>query len=31
VNEVKKIFSILTPGERTHFVAALKKIIKNNS
>jgi DNA-binding MarR family transcriptional regulator len=31
VNEMKKIFGILTPAERTHFVAVLKKIIKNNS
>jgi len=31
VNEMKKLFGILTPAERTHFVAALKKIIKNNS
>jgi len=31
VNEMRKIFGILTPAERTHFVTALKKIIKNNS
>ncbi|HUC31267.1 MAG TPA: MarR family transcriptional regulator [Candidatus Paceibacterota bacterium] len=31
VNELKKTFGILTPAERTHFVAVLKKIIKNNS
>ena len=31
VKEIKKVFSILTPAERTHFVAVLKKIIKNNS
>jgi DNA-binding MarR family transcriptional regulator len=31
VREMKKIFGVLTPAERTHFVAALKKIIKNNS
>lgn len=31
VNELKKIFGVLTPAERTHFVTALKKIIKNNS
>ena len=31
VNEMKKIFGILTPAERTHFVLVLKKIIKNNS
>lgn len=31
VNEMKKIFGILTPAERMHFVVVLKKIIKNNS
>ncbi len=31
VNELRKTFTILTPAERTHFVAVLKKIIKNNS
>jgi DNA-binding MarR family transcriptional regulator len=31
IREMKKIFGILTPAERTHFVAVLKKIIKNNS
>jgi len=31
VNEMKKTFTVLTPAERTHFVAVLKKIIKNNS
>lgn len=31
VNEIKKVFRALTPAERTHFVAVLKKIIKNNS
>lgn len=31
VSEMKKIFGILTPAERTHFVVVLKKIIKNNS
>jgi DNA-binding MarR family transcriptional regulator len=31
VSEIKKIFGILTPAERTQFVAVLKKIIKNNS
>ena len=31
VNEMKRIFGILTPTERTHFVAVIKKIIKNNS
>jgi DNA-binding MarR family transcriptional regulator len=31
VNEMKRIFGILTPAERTHFVAVLQKIIKNNS
>ena len=31
VSEMKKMFGALTPVERTHFVAALKKIIKNNS
>ena len=31
VREMKKIFGVLTPAERTHFVAVLKKIIKNNS
>ena len=31
VNELKKMFGILTPAERTQFVAVLKKIIKNNS
>jgi MarR family multiple antibiotic resistance transcriptional regulator len=30
VNEMKKTFGILTPAERTHFVAVLNKIIKNN-
>jgi DNA-binding MarR family transcriptional regulator len=30
VNEIKKVFGSLTPAERTHFVAVLKKIIKNN-
>jgi DNA-binding MarR family transcriptional regulator len=29
--EIKKMFGILTPAERTHFVGVLKKIIKNNS
>jgi DNA-binding MarR family transcriptional regulator len=31
VREMKKVFGILTPAERTHFVGVLKKIIKNNS
>ena len=31
VREMKKLFGILTPAERTHFVTAIKKIIKNNS
>jgi DNA-binding MarR family transcriptional regulator len=31
IREMKKIFGILTPAERTHFVVVLKKIIKNNS
>lgn len=31
VKEMKRMFGILTPAERTHFVDALKKIIKNNS
>lgn len=31
IKEMKKIFGILTPSERTHFMAVLKKIIKNNS
>ena len=31
IREMKKIFGILTPVERTHFVGALKKIIKHNS
>lgn len=31
VREIKKVFGVLTPAERTHFVIALKKIIKNNS
>ncbi|HUC01862.1 MAG TPA: MarR family transcriptional regulator [Candidatus Paceibacterota bacterium] len=31
VREMKKLFGTLTSAERTHFVAALKKIIKNNS
>jgi DNA-binding MarR family transcriptional regulator len=31
VNEMKKVFGVLTPAERTHFVGVLKKIIKNNS
>lgn len=31
ISELKKTFSILTPSERTHFVAVLGKIIKNNS
>jgi len=30
VNEMKKVFGVLTPAERTHFVVVLKKIIKNN-
>jgi len=30
VREMKKLFGVLTPAERTHFVAAIKKIIKNN-
>jgi len=30
VKEMKKLFGILTPAERTHFVVAIKKIIKNN-
>jgi DNA-binding MarR family transcriptional regulator len=30
VGEMKKIFSVLTPAERTQFVAIIKKIIKNN-
>jgi DNA-binding MarR family transcriptional regulator len=30
-SEMKKIFGILSPAERTHFVAAIKKIIKNNT
>jgi DNA-binding MarR family transcriptional regulator len=31
VNGLKKTFSILTPAERTQFIAIIKKIIKNNS
>jgi DNA-binding MarR family transcriptional regulator len=31
VREMKKLFGILTPMERTHFVTVIKKIIKNNS
>ena len=31
IREMKKLFGILTPAERAHFVAAIKKIIKNNS
>ena len=30
IREMKKLFGVLTPAERTHFVAAIKKIIKNN-
>ena len=30
VSEMKKVFGVLTPTERTHFVAVIKKIIKNN-
>jgi DNA-binding MarR family transcriptional regulator len=30
VNEIKKIFGVLTPVERAQFIAILKKIIKNN-
>lgn len=31
VGEMKKIFGVLAPAERTQFVAIIKKIIKNNS
>lgn len=31
VKELKRIFGTLTPAERTHFVGALKKIIRDNS
>jgi DNA-binding MarR family transcriptional regulator len=31
VGEIKKIFSVLTPTERTQFVSIMKKIIKKNS
>lgn len=30
IREMNKLFGVLTPAERTHFVAAIKKIIKNN-
>lgn len=30
VRELKKIFSVLTPAERTQFAAILRKITKNN-
>ncbi len=29
--ELKKLFSVLTPAERTQFTAIIKKIIKNHS
>ncbi len=31
IKEMKRIFGVLTPAERTHFVSVLKKIVKNNS
>jgi DNA-binding MarR family transcriptional regulator len=31
VDEMKKTFGILTPTERTQFIAIIRKIIKNNS
>jgi DNA-binding MarR family transcriptional regulator len=31
VNEMKKTFGVLTPSERTQFIAIIRKIIKNNS
>lgn len=31
VNELKKIFGVLTPAERIQFAAIIKKIIKNNT
>ena len=31
VVEMRKIFGVLTPDERTQFVSVMKKIIKNNS
>lgn len=31
VGEIKKIFGVLTPVERTQFISIMKKIIKNNS
>jgi DNA-binding MarR family transcriptional regulator len=31
VGEMKKIFGVLTPDERTQLVSLIKKIIKNNS
>ena len=31
IGEMKRMFAALTPAERTHFVTALKKIIKSNS
>ena len=31
VRELEKIFSVLTPTERSHFAALLKKITKNGS
>jgi DNA-binding MarR family transcriptional regulator len=30
VGEIRKIFGVLTPVERTQFVSIMKKIIKNN-
>ena len=30
IKEMKRIFAVLTPAERTHFVGVLKKIIKDN-
>ena len=30
VNELKKIFAVLTPAERLHFSIIIKKILKNN-
>lgn len=31
IKEMKRLFGVLTPTERAHFVAVIKKIIKNNS
>ena len=31
VKEMKKTFGVLTPMERTQFIAIIRKIIKNNS